>query len=95
VVQTHFNVTFGYLSILLSTLCLDSEIRLHLSNSLNGTGLTSVLAAVDEFVQYHRKVDEQLHECHISENPLGEFTSRLQDIVNQVRRYNSTGERHK
>ncbi|KAL1969087.1 hypothetical protein VTN77DRAFT_921 [Rasamsonia byssochlamydoides] len=85
VVQTHSNVAFGYLSILLCTLCLDMEIRSCLSISLGGTGLARVLATVDEFLHYHRKVDEELHQSQSEKDPLIEFTSRLQGILSQIR----------
>ncbi|OXV08042.1 hypothetical protein Egran_04195 [Elaphomyces granulatus] len=86
VVQTHFNVAFGYLSILLSTLSLDSDIRLRLKNSLGGSGLIRVLATVEEFVQYHRKVDEEMNGFECKFDSVVELTSRLQGIIDVIRR---------
>lgn len=48
---------------------------------MNGVGLEKLLATVEEFLHYHRKVDEELHQSQ----SLKEFTSRLQRIMNQVR----------
>ncbi|KAL2013445.1 hypothetical protein VTN00DRAFT_970 [Thermoascus crustaceus] len=84
VVQTHFNVAFGYLSILLSMLCLDPDARSHIRNSLNGDGLSLVLTTVEEFIHYHQKVEEERDQS-TAEDPIVEFTSRLQGIVNLIR----------
>ncbi|KAL1999495.1 hypothetical protein VTN02DRAFT_4437 [Thermoascus thermophilus] len=84
VVQTHFNVAFGYLSILLSMLCLDPDARSHIRNSLNGDGLSLVLTTVEEFIHYHQKVEEELDHS-TAENLMVKFTSRLQGIVNLIR----------
>lgn len=80
-VQTHSNVAFGYLSILLCTVSLDPEVRAFTANSLEGHGLTKILATVDEFLHYHRKVDEELQQSQA----MTEFTTRLQGIVDQIR----------
>lgn len=83
--QTHTNVAFGYLSVLLSTLCLDDEARSHLRRSLPGKNLDRLLATVDEFLRHYRKVEEELHNPQPQEDPMAEFTSRLQGIVNRIR----------
>jgi hypothetical protein len=61
--------------------CVDTDIRYRVRESLNGTGLTRIIATVDEFLLYHRKVDEELHQSQA----LVEFTARLQGILNHVR----------
>ena len=80
VVQTHANVAFGYLSILLCTLCLEPEARTTVKSAMKGTGLAKVLATVEEFLHYHRKVDEELQQPQ----SVKEFTGRLQRILNQI-----------
>jgi hypothetical protein len=84
-VQTHTNVAFGYLSILLSTLCLDDEARFYLRRSLPEQNLDRLLATVDEFLRHYRKVEEELHCPAPEDDPVAEFTSRLQGIVNRIR----------
>jgi wings apart-like regulator of heterochromatin len=86
VVKTHFNVAFGYLSILLSTLSLDSDIRLRLKNSLGGSGLIRVLATVEEFIQYHHKVDDEMNGFECKFDSVVKLTSRLQVIIDVIRR---------
>ena len=80
-VQTHSNVAFGYLSILLCTLCIEREGYDVVKAAMDGVGIEKLLATVEEFLHYHRKVDEELQQSQ----SLKEFTSRLQRIVNQVR----------
>lgn len=61
------------------------EVRSRLKISLGGTGLARLLATVDEFLHYHRKVDEELQQSQAESGPLVEFTSKLQGILNQIR----------
>lgn len=85
VVQTHSNVAFGYLSVLLCTLSLDDDVRSHLRTALRGKNLGRLLSIVEEFLHYHRKVEEELKEpSPESDSRLG-FTSRLQGIVDRIR----------
>ncbi|ODH51741.1 hypothetical protein GX48_02208 [Paracoccidioides brasiliensis] len=89
VIQTHSNVVFGYISVLLSTVSLNDGARLHLRSSLHGRTIDRVLATVDEFLHYHRKVEE-LHDGKDGsqgeeESSVSGFTSRLQGIVNRIR----------
>lgn len=65
-------------------LCLDPDARLHIRNSLNGDGLSLVLKTVEEFIHYHQKVEEELDQS-TAEDPIVEFTSRLQGIVILIR----------
>ncbi|KAG5290471.1 WAPL superfamily domain-containing protein [Histoplasma capsulatum G186AR] len=85
VVQTHSNVAFGYLSVLLSTVSLDDEARLHLRNSLDGRSVDRVLATVDEFLHYHRKVEKELQDGQGEHEPVTGFTCRLQSIVDRIK----------
>lgn len=85
--QTHSNVAFGYLSILLCTLSLDENVRTHLKHSLRGNGLARVLATAEEFLQYHRKVEDELRSLGEEQDQVTGFTSRLQGLVERIRRY--------
>lgn len=84
-VQTHTNVAFGYLSVLLSTLCLNDQARTHLRHSLPGQNLNRLLATVDEFLCHYRKVEKELCSFDTQDDPMAEFTSRLQGIVNRIK----------
>ncbi|PGG99881.1 hypothetical protein GX51_06092 [Blastomyces parvus] len=85
VVQTHSNVAFGYLSVLLSTVCLNDEARLHLRTSVHGRGIDRVLATVEEFLHYHRKVERELQAGGGEHESVSGFTSRLQSIVDRIK----------
>ncbi|KAJ9304773.1 hypothetical protein DTO217A2_5739 [Paecilomyces variotii] len=86
-VQTHSNVAFGYLSILLCTLSLDESVRARLRRSLCGNGLSRVLATAEEFLQYHRKVEDELRSLGGEQDQVAGFTSRLQGLVERIRRF--------
>lgn len=85
VVQTHSNVAFGYLSVLLSTLCLDDEVRTQVRSQLRGNNLRRLLNVVEEFLHYYRKVEEELTDPVLEEDAMSGFTSRLQSIVDRIR----------
>ncbi|KAL2370157.1 hypothetical protein BDBG_07652 [Blastomyces gilchristii SLH14081] len=85
VVQTHSNVAFGYLSVLLSTVCLNEEARLHVRNSLQGRNIDRVLATVEEFLHYHRKVEKELQAGGGEHESVSGFTCRLQSIVDRIK----------
>lgn len=91
VAQTHSNVVFGYLSVLLSTLALDDEIRARIRAALPGSGLERLFSTVEEFLLYHRKVEEEIRDLDVGsdredpEGAMGGFTGRLQGIVDRIR----------
>lgn len=85
VVQTHSNVAFGYLCVLLCTLCLDDEARSYLRASVKDRSLDRLLGTVEEFLHYHRKVEEELRDVRWEEDAMAGFTSRLQGIVDRIR----------
>ncbi|KAL1958320.1 hypothetical protein VTO42DRAFT_4637 [Malbranchea cinnamomea] len=86
VAETHFNVVFGYLSVLLSTLALDDEVRSHMRATLAGPGLARLLSTVEEFLHYHRKVEEEIRDAEREEeDAMVGFTARLQSIVDRIR----------
>lgn len=84
-VQTHSNVAFGYLCVLLCTLCLDGEARSHVRSRLSAKQFGGLLGTVEEFVQYHRKVEEEQGDVRWEEDAMAGFTGRLQGIVDRVR----------
>ncbi|KAJ6094661.1 hypothetical protein N7467_002174 [Penicillium canescens] len=85
VLEVHHNVAVGYLAVLLLTLCLDNGARLQIKNSLVPNGLAAVTSTVDEFLQYHQKIEEEVYQFPKKGQPASEFLSRLQGLVAQVR----------
>ena len=83
-------MVFGYLSVLLSTLTLDDGIRARIRAALPGRSLDRLLATVEEFLLYHRKVEE-IHDNTTDGNDhdhdaMAGFTGRLQGIVDRIRK---------
>ncbi|KAI5285653.1 hypothetical protein KEM54_000395 [Ascosphaera aggregata] len=83
--KTRFNVVLGYLSVFLCTLCLDQSMRRHLNIAFQGKGVEHLLATVEEFLKYYRKVEEDISDGNGLQGPMATFITRLQGIVNRVR----------
>ena len=82
--ESQSNVAFGYLSVLLGSLCQNSDIRELLRSKLPGRTLQPLVYAVDEFIQHHRKVDD-LYDGESGSDSGNGFTQRLQLVVDRLR----------
>ncbi|KAF7592587.1 hypothetical protein BBP40_012674 [Aspergillus hancockii] len=85
--EVQHNVAIGYLSILLATLCLNIEALAEVRASLDGAGLALVLSTAEEFLEYHQKVEKDLHFFETRAEDGTDLTSRLNHIVCQIRRH--------
>lgn len=56
--ETSSLVAFGYLSVLLCTLCVDKQIRFGVRRMLRGGSLQSLLVFVQEFLNHFRKAEQ-------------------------------------
>ena len=76
-------MAFGYLSVLLSYLCLNGTIRKRVCSRLRGGTLTQLLDTVEEFLQYHRQIDEEIHrnDRGAELDVRAGFIGRLQGVV--------------
>ncbi|KAJ5414471.1 hypothetical protein N7509_001098 [Penicillium cosmopolitanum] len=81
--EVHHNVAVGYLAVLLLSLCLDRGVRLQVKEILQPKDLSVVMSTVDEFMQYHQKIEQELHPMQ-NGNETGGFLGRLQDLVGQI-----------
>ncbi|KAJ5928011.1 hypothetical protein N7466_006967 [Penicillium verhagenii] len=81
--EVHHNVAVGYLAVLLLALCLNPSARIQVTNSLNSKGLLVVLSTVEEFLQYHRKIEQELQPLPVQGDSKG-FHTRLQDLMIQI-----------
>ncbi|KAL2848445.1 wings apart-like protein regulation of heterochromatin-domain-containing protein [Aspergillus pseudoustus] len=81
VLEVHENVVAGYLSILLLTICQNTEALLFVKNS---RGLAMIFSTAEKFMQYHREVEKEtgVETCE-GESRL---TKRLEHIIGQARR---------
>jgi hypothetical protein len=94
--ESHTNVAFGYLAVLLGDLCQNKHIRYRALGRLPNCSLKCLVGAMEEFIAHHRKVDKHvmfgLNENE-SENEVeekigeSEFTLRLQDVLARLRSY--------
>lgn len=78
-------MALGYLSVLLVTLSLDVDIRTRIQSFRNGRGLAFLIATAEEFLQYHRKVDQDLDTPGAEGSAISGSTMRLQQILAKLR----------
>lgn len=76
-------MAIGYLAVLLLALCLNSSARLEVKRSLQSKGLAIIISIADEFLQYHRKIEHELHPLPVHGEASG-FPVRLQDLISQI-----------
>lgn len=79
--QTQVLVAFGYLSMLLCTLCLDASIRDHVAANIKGHQLDELFAASETFMSHIRAVETIPEEGGSAST----FTSRFSTILETVR----------
>ena len=77
--QSAANVAYGYLAIMLANLCQDSDARQTIRSLLPGGKLDVLVAAVDEFVQHHQRVDGM--ESDGLESERNNLTERLLGVL--------------
>jgi len=77
--QSAANVAYGYLAIMLANLCQDSGARQMIRSLLPGGRLDVLVAAVDEFVQHHQRVDGM--ESDGLESERNNLTERLLGVL--------------
>ncbi|KAL8798140.1 MAG: hypothetical protein Q9182_006919 [Xanthomendoza sp. 2 TL-2023] len=83
--ETSSNVAFGYLSVLLSYLCVEDHARRMVEHELPGGKLQSLLDTVEEFLHYHRQIDEDME---VDDGEIGvkaSFIGRLERTVSILR----------
>ncbi|KAJ5810897.1 Wings apart-like protein [Penicillium robsamsonii] len=85
VLEVHHNVAVGYLAVLLLTLSLDPETRSKIKSSLAPNGLATVISTVDEFLQYHQKIEQEISTFPTQGQPASGFLSRLQELITRIR----------
>ncbi|KAJ5888880.1 hypothetical protein N7495_008921 [Penicillium taxi] len=78
------NVAVGYLAVLLLALCLNPKARSHIKQSFQAKGLTVVMSTVDEFLHYHRKIEQDQYPSQAPKE-LGGFHVSLEDLICQIR----------
>lgn len=78
-------MALGYLAMLLGILCLNSAVKAQVSARLPGGNLKQLVDAVEEFMQYHKQIDEQGHRVDGEEDAKAGTVGRLQGLVDDLR----------
>lgn len=74
------------MSVLLGWLCLDPAIKARISDRLPGNSLKQLLDAIEEFLRYHRRVDQAIVRGDSEDNARLSFVGRLQCHVDDLRK---------
>ena len=82
--ESRYNVPFGYLAVLLSFLSVDRHVKRRVASQLPGKTIKPLLDAVGEFLHYHRKVAEEIHQTGGETDIKAIFISRLEAVVNSL-----------
>lgn len=74
---------------LLGWLCLNPAIKARISSRLPGNSLKQLLDAVDEFLHYHRRVDQAMIRGDGEDDARANFVGRLQSHVDDLKKAES------
>ncbi|KAL8996765.1 MAG: hypothetical protein Q9169_003788 [Polycauliona sp. 2 TL-2023] len=83
--ETSSNVAFGYLSVLLSYLCVEDDARQLVASHLPGGTLQTLLDTVVEFLRYHRQIDDGIDQEDGEMNLKASFMGRVESTVLDLR----------
>lgn len=87
--EAAINVAFGYLSVLISYLCVDTMTRDKVCLSLQGNTLKQLLDSVEEFMHYHTQVDEN-SQGGLNIDDKTNFLHRLHSVIKDLRTVRSS-----
>lgn len=71
---------------LLGWLCLNPAIKARIRRRLPGNSLKELLDAVDQFLQYHRRVDQAIYGGDDEDDARASFVGRLQSHVDDLKK---------
>lgn len=71
---------------LLGWLCLDPAIKARIDSRLPGNSLKQLLDAIDEFLQYHRRIDQVIIRADGEGDARASFVGRLQSHVDNLKK---------
>ena len=79
------NVTFGYLAVMLANLCQYGPAKAFIASKLPGQNLRLLVAAVEEFVAHHEKVDTLNFEGEEGAEVWSAFTEKLKEVSRKLK----------
>ena len=83
--ETSLNVATGYLSILLAYLCNHNVLKAQIASRLPGQTLGPLINAVEEFLSYHKQIDECLSHGEDEADTRAGFSRRVQALVDGLK----------
>ncbi len=78
-------MAFGYLSVLISYLCIDDTIRDKVGSNLQGSTLKQLLDSVEEFMHYHTQVDDEVPQQELELDGKANFLRRLRSVIHELK----------
>ena len=83
--ETKANVAFGYLAVLLCSLCLNDKVRNLVASELKDGQLMKLRESMAQFVVFHRSIDITIDpEEGVPANPQTLFVERLQEVLSAL-----------
>ncbi|OCL03855.1 hypothetical protein AOQ84DRAFT_347041 [Glonium stellatum] len=83
--ESQSNVAYGYLSVLLGNLCQNDQVLRKIRSKIPNRRLDVLINAVEEFIQYHQKVDRDMFDGEEGGEISINYTERLQTVVDRLR----------
>ena len=75
------NVAFGYLSVLLGYLSLTPTVRERIGMQSQKVALTQIIKAIEEFLQYHRRIADEMRQVTQEADPKAGFVTQWQNVI--------------
>ena len=77
-------MAFGYLSVLIGSLCLDHDVKIWVGRGLQEGNINHLVNALEEFLQYYRKVGQEVSRGDGAKDSVG-YVRRLQGLVDELK----------
>ncbi|QSZ34815.1 hypothetical protein DSL72_007674 [Monilinia vaccinii-corymbosi] len=82
--ESHKNVPFGYLSVLLGHFCLFPAIEKRIRMGQTTKTLNPLISSIHEFIIYHRAADDEIAPNEDGHSPHVTVTEQLEDLVKKL-----------
>lgn len=82
--ESHKNVPFGYLSVLLGHFCLLPAIEKRIRMRQTTKTLRPLITSINEFIVYHKAADDEIAPNEDGHSPHVTVTKQLEDLVQKL-----------
>ncbi|PPJ50718.1 hypothetical protein CBER1_08098 [Cercospora berteroae] len=83
--ETAANVAYGYLAVVLAILCRNRDAKSIIADNLPRKNLDSLIEAVDEFIEHHRRVDKLTFGGEEGGDIWSAFTEKLRGVLDRLK----------